>query len=171
MAGIVTGSATGLMSFMPAIIFLVAIGLAFSTGTSWGTFGILIPIVVAAFSSVDPELMIISISACMAGAVCGDHISPISDTTIMASAGAECNHVSHVNTQLPYALCVAAISFVSYIIAGVTRSALLSLFVGVVLVVGGLLILKKQRETSRKKRLSPKNMFAKKSPAKKKAKN
>ena len=89
----------------------------------------------------------------------------------MASAGAECNHVSHVNTQLPYALCVAAISFVSYIIAGVTRSALLSLFVGVVLVVGGLLILKKQRETSRKKRFSPKNMFAKKSPAKKKAKN
>lgn len=170
-AGIVTGSATALMNFMPAIIFLVAIGLAFSTGTSWGTFGILIPIVVAAFSSVDPSLMIISISACMAGAVCGDHISPISDTTIMASAGAECNHVSHVNTQLPYALCVAAISFVSYIIAGVTRSALLSLFVGVVLVVGGLLILKKQRETSRKKRFSPKNMFAKKSPAKKKAKN
>ena len=169
-AGIVTGSATALMNFMPAIIFLVAIGLAFSTGTSWGTFGILIPIVVAAFSSVDPGLMIISISACMAGAVCGDHISPISDTTIMASAGAECNHVSHVNTQLPYALCVASISFVSYIIAGFTRSALLSLLVGIVLVVGGLLFVKKLRGSIHKKKFSPKKLIAKKSPAKKKAK-
>jgi Na+/H+ antiporter NhaC len=142
-AGLVSGSASGLMNFMPAIIFLIGIGLAFATGTSWGTFGILIPIVVAAFSSVDPNLMIISISACMAGAVCGDHISPISDTTIMASAGAECNHVNHVNTQLPYALCVAAVSFVSYIIAGFTRSALLSLFVGIVLIVGGLMLVKK----------------------------
>jgi Na+/H+ antiporter NhaC len=144
-AGLVSGSATGLMNFMPALIFLVGIGLAFATGTSWGTFGILIPIVVAAFSSVDPNLMIISISACMAGAVCGDHISPISDTTVMASAGAECNHVSHVNTQLPYALYVASISFVSYVIAGVTRSALLSLLVGVLLVVGGLLFIKKKK--------------------------
>lgn len=168
-AGIVSGSAVTLMNFMPAIIFLVAIGLAFSTGTSWGTFGILIPIVVAAFSSVDPGLMIISISACMAGAVCGDHISPISDTTIMASAGAECNHVSHVKTQLPYALCVAAISFVSYIIAGFTRSALLSLFVGVVLVVGGLLFVKKRRGSGRKKKFSLKKLLAPKKPAKKKA--
>ena len=96
--------------------------------------------------------MIISISACMAGAVCGDHISPISDTTIMASAGAECNHVNHVNTQLPYALYVASISFVSYIIAGVTRSALLSLLVGIVLVVGGLLLIKKQRSFVEKKK-------------------
>ena len=149
-AGLVSGSASSLMNFMPAIIFLVGIGLAFSTGTSWGTFGILIPIVVAAFSSIDPNLMIISISACMAGAVCGDHISPISDTTIMASAGAECNHVNHVNTQLPYALSVAAISFVSYIVAGVTRSALLSLLVGVVLVVGGLLLLKKRKPAALK---------------------
>ena len=174
-AGIVTGGATGLMNFMPAIIFLVAIGLAFSTGTSWGTFGILIPIVVAAFSSVDPGLMIISISACMAGAVCGDHISPISDTTIMASAGAECNHVSHVNTQLPYALCVAAISFVCYIVAGFTRSALLSLLVGIVLVVGGLLLIKKQRGFTRKdvfpqKKLSGRKSATKNSSAKKKTK-
>jgi len=129
----------------------LATGTAFSTGTSWGTFGILIPIVVAAFSSIDPNLMIISISACMAGAVCGDHISPISDTTIMASAGAECNHVNHVNTQLPYALSVAAISFVSYIVAGVTRSALLSLLVGVVLDVGGLLLVKKRQSVACKK--------------------
>ena len=150
-AGLVSGSASGLMNFMPAIIFLIGIGLAFSTGTSWGTFGILIPIVVAAFSSVDPSLMIISISACMAGAVCGDHISPISDTTIMASAGAECNHVNHVNTQLPYALMVAAISFVSYIIAGFTRSALLSLFVGVVMIVGGLMLAKKMQSRLKKR--------------------
>ena len=154
---------------------MVAIGLAFSTGTSWGTFGILIPIVVAAFSSVDPNLMIISISACMAGAVCGDHISPISDTTIMASAGAECNHVSHVKTQLPYALCVAAISFVCYIVAGFTRSALLSLLVGIVLVVGGLLLIKKQRGFTRKdvfpqKKLSGRKSATKNSSAKKKTK-
>jgi Na+/H+ antiporter NhaC len=139
-ASIVTGKATVLMNFMPSIIFVVAIGLAFSTGTSWGTFGILIPIVVAAFSSVDSELMIISISACMAGAVCGDHISPISDTTIMASAGAQCDHVNHVNTQLPYALFVAVVSVVSFIVAGFTRSAALSLAVGVALVVGVLVI-------------------------------
>ena len=150
-SGMISGSAAGLMNFMPAIIFLVGLGLAFATGTSWGTFGILIPIVVAAFSSIDPNLMIISISACMAGAVCGDHISPISDTTIMASAGAECNHVNHVSTQLPYALSVAAVSFVSYIIAGFTRSALLSLFVGIVLVVGGLLLLKKQQSVAANK--------------------
>ncbi|MCQ2123118.1 MAG: Na+/H+ antiporter NhaC family protein [Fibrobacter sp.] len=144
-AGIVSSSATGFMNFMPALIFLIAIFLAFATGTSWGTFGILIPIVVAAFSGVDYQLMVISISACMAGAVCGDHISPISDTTIMASAGAQCNHVNHVNTQLPYALSVAGISFISFIVAGVTRSAVLSLALGVVLIVGGLFIMKKKK--------------------------
>lgn len=147
-AGIVSGKATALMNFMPAIIFLVGIGLAFSTGTSWGTFGILIPIVVAAFSSIDPELMIISISACMAGAVCGDHISPISDTTIMASAGAECNHVNHVNTQLPYALSVALVSFISFIVAGFTRSGLLSFALGAAIIVGGLVIVKKMQSKS-----------------------
>ena len=120
-AGLVSDSAGTLQLLLPAIIFVVAMFLAFATGTSWGTFGILIPICIAVFPIGDP-LRIISISACMAGAVCGDHISPISDTTIMASAGAECKHVNHVSSQLPYALTVAAISFVSYIIAGMTHS-------------------------------------------------
>lgn len=150
-AGIVSGKATVLMNFMPAIIFVVGIGLAFSTGTSWGTFGILIPIVVAAFSSVDPELMIISISACMAGAVCGDHISPISDTTIMASAGAECNHVNHVNTQFPYALFVASVSVVCFIVAGFLRSALLSLALGATLIVGVLFIVRAKNSGGKNK--------------------
>ena len=132
-AGLVQSSAAGFMNFLPAIIFLIACGLAFATGTSWGTFGILIPIVVAAFQSTSYQMMIISISACMAGAVCGDHCSPISDTTIMASAGAQCNHVNHVSTQLPYALMVAAISFVTYIVAGFTKSAWISLPVGIIL--------------------------------------
>ena len=114
-AQIINGPAAGLQNFLPAIIFLIAIALAFSTGTSWGTFGILIPIVLAA--SLGPEITIICVSACMAGAVCGDHCSPISDTTIMASAGADCNHVEHVNTQLPYAILVAAVSFVAYLVA------------------------------------------------------
>lgn len=143
-AGIVSGGAAGFMNFMPAIIFVIAAFLAFATGTSWGTFGILIPIVVAAFSGVDYNLMIISISACMAGAVCGDHCSPISDTTIMASAGAQCNHVNHVNTQIPYVLYVAGVSFVTYIVAGFSRSAVLSLIVGAALIVGGLILLRKK---------------------------
>lgn len=132
-AGMMQTSAAGLMNMLPAIIFVVGCGLAFATGTSWGTFGILIPIVVAVFES-DPQMMIIAISACMAGAVCGDHCSPISDTTIMASAGAQSNHVNHVYTQLPYALTVAGISFVSYIIVGYTRSLLLTLPIGIVMV-------------------------------------
>ena len=139
---IMTNCAEGLMSFLPAVIFLVACFLAFATGTSWGTFGILIPIVVAVFSGTDYTLMIISISACMAGAVCGDHCSPISDTTIMASAGAECDHVSHVSTQLPYAILVAGISFVTYILAGFCKSALICLPVGMALVVVTLLVIK-----------------------------
>jgi Na+/H+ antiporter NhaC len=143
-AGLVKGGASGFMNFMPAIIFVIAAFLAFATGTSWGTFGILIPIVVAAFGGVDYSLMVISISACMAGAVCGDHSSPISDTTIMASAGAECNHVNHVNTQIPYVLVVAAISFVTYIVAGLTRSAILSLLFGLVLTFGTLILIKKR---------------------------
>lgn len=136
-------SAGSLMNFLPAIIFLVGCFLAFSTGTSWGTFGILIPIVVAVFSGSNHELMIISISACMAGAVCGDHCSPISDTTIMASAGAQCKHVNHVSTQLPYAIVAAAVSFVTYIVAGFTQSAWISLPVGIVLLVATLLIIRK----------------------------
>ena len=126
---------------LPAIIFLVALGLAFATGTSWGTFGILIPIVVAVFGSGN-ELLIIGISACLAGAVCGDHCSPISDTTIMASAGADCNHVNHVNTQLPYALTVAGVSFVSFILAGVIRLWYVCLIIGIILMVGTVLGIK-----------------------------
>lgn len=141
-ANAVQGSAESLLAFLPAIVFIVACFLAFSTGTSWGTFGILIPIVVAVFAESDYTMMVISISACMAGAVCGDHCSPISDTTIMASAGAECEHMSHVSTQLPYALLVAAISFVSYIVAGFTKSAVTSLAVGIALTVLILFVVK-----------------------------
>ena len=130
--GVMSGAAAGFASFLPAIIFLVACFLAFSTGTSWGTFGILIPIVLAVFPN-DPELMIIGMSACLAGAVCGDHCSPISDTTIMSSAGAECDHVNHVSTQLPYALTVAGISFVMYLLAGFVQNAYILLPVGIVL--------------------------------------
>ena len=117
-AGLMEGAAGGLASFLPAIIFLVACGLSFATGTSWGTFGILIPIVTSIFNA-NSELYIIGMSACLAGAVCGDHCSPISDTTIMSSAGAQCDHVSHVSTQLPYALTVAGISFVGYLLVAV----------------------------------------------------
>lgn len=120
-SGIFEGSAAGLKNFLPAIVFLVAIGMSFSTGTSWGTFGILLPIVVAI--NLPSQLLIISISACLAGAVCGDHCSPISDTTIMSSTGAMCDHINHVTTQLPYALTVAAVSFVGYILAGFMQSA------------------------------------------------
>ena len=126
---IVQGSARALQSFLPAIIFLIAVGLSFATGTSWGTFGILIPIVIDVFGFNSGEITIIAISACMAGAVCGDHCSPISDTTIMASAGAQCNHLVHVSTQLPYALFVAGISFVGYIVAGFVRNVYISLIV------------------------------------------
>ncbi|MDO5539524.1 MAG: Na+/H+ antiporter NhaC family protein [Eubacteriales bacterium] len=132
-ADVVNGSAESLVKLLPAIIFLVGCFLAFATGTSWGTFGILIPIVVNVFAESNPQLMIISISACMAGAVCGDHCSPISDTTIMASAGAQCEHVNHVSTQLPYAVVVAAVSFVTYIIAGFSQSAWVSLPIGIAL--------------------------------------
>lgn len=125
-----------LMNFLPAIIFVFGCAIAFATGTSWGTFGILIPIVYAVFEGGNPELMLISISACMAGAVCGDHCSPISDTTIMASAGAQCNHINHVSTQLPYALTVAAVSFVTYIVAGFVQNPWISLVVGVLLIIG-----------------------------------
>jgi Na+/H+ antiporter NhaC len=140
-AGVVRGSAAGLQNLLPAIIFLIAVGLSFSTGTSWGTFGILIPIVVNIFDRTDP-MLIISISACMAGSVCGDHCSPISDTTIMSSAGAQCNHVNHVSTQLPYALTCAGISFVTYVVAGFVKTWLIALPVGVVLTLGLLFIIK-----------------------------
>ena len=141
-AGLVQSSAAAFLNFLPAIIFVVGCLLAFATGTSWGTFGILIPIVVAVFQSSNPQLMIISISACMAGAVCGDHCSPISDTTIMASAGAQCEHVNHVTTQLPYAVLAAVISFITYIVAGFVQSAWNALPVGVVLMIAALLVLR-----------------------------
>ena len=146
-AGMMQTSAAGLMNMLPAIIFVVGCGLAFATGTSWGTFGILIPIVVAVFES-DPQMMIIAISACMAGAVCGDHCSPISDTTIMASAGAQSNHVNHVYTQLPYALTVAGISFISYIIVGYTRSLLLALPAGIIMVFAVLFFFKMRNKNN-----------------------
>ena len=141
-AEIVKSSSGGLVNLLPAIIFLVGCFLAFATGTSWGTFGILIPIVVEAFSKTNETMMIISISACMAGAVCGDHCSPISDTTIMASAGAQCNHVNHVSTQLPYAVTVAAVSCVTYVIAGFAQTPLLPLTIGVLLMIGVLYVMK-----------------------------
>lgn len=135
--------AGGLMGFLPAIVFVIGALLAFATGTSWGTFGILIPIVVAIFAESNHELMIISISACMAGAVCGDHCSPISDTTIMASAGAQCDHVNHVSTQIPYVVVAAVVSFITYIIAGFVQSAWVSLPIGIALMLGTIIILKK----------------------------
>ena len=143
-AGVVSGSAAALKDFLPAIIFLIACGLAFATGTSWGTFGILIPICIAAFPDAGDPIRIISISACMAGAVCGDHCSPISDTTIMASAGAQCNHVNHVATQLPYAISVAVISFITYIIAGFIKNAPISIIIGFAILVAFLLYMRKR---------------------------
>ena len=137
---LMSGAAQGLQNFLPAIIFLVACFLSFSTGTSWGTFGILIPIVLSIFPS--GELQVIGISACLAGAVCGDHCSPISDTTIMSSAGAQCNHINHVSTQLPYALTVAAVSFISFIIAGFVQTWYVALPIGVVLMIAALVIIK-----------------------------
>lgn len=141
-AGIMSSGAASFMNFLPAIIFVIGCFLAFATGTSWGTFGVLIPIVVAVFAGSDETMMIISISACMAGAVCGDHCSPISDTTIMASAGAQCNHINHVNTQLPYAVTVAAVSFVSYILAGFMKSVIV-LPIAIVLMIVVLMVIRK----------------------------
>ena len=141
-ATVVASSARSLLNFLPAIIFVVGCFLAFATGTSWGTFGILIPIVVAVFENSTPDLMIISLSDCMAGAVCGDHCSPISDTTIMASAGAQCEHVNHVTTQLPYAVTAAAVSFVSYIIAGFVQSAWIALPIAIALMVATMFVIR-----------------------------
>jgi Na+/H+ antiporter NhaC len=118
-ASVMNSAAGSLFSFLPAIIFLVAGVLSFSTGTSWGTFSILIPIVCHAFPQ--GEMLVVSIAACLSGAVCGDHCSPISDTTIMASAGAHCSHVNHVSTQLPYAITAASCSAACYVITGLTQ--------------------------------------------------
>ena len=138
---VMQGAAAGLYSLLPAVIFLVACLLAFASGTSWGTFGILIPIVTAIFPA-SSELLIIGISACLAGAVCGDHCSPISDTTIMASAGAQVNHLDHVSTQLPYAITVAAVSCVTYIFAGFVQNWVICLIFGIILTVATLFVLR-----------------------------
>ncbi|MBQ2932438.1 MAG: Na+/H+ antiporter NhaC family protein [Clostridia bacterium] len=136
----VLANAKALQNLLPAVIFVVACILAFATGTSWGTFGILIPIVTVIFDATNP-LLIIGMSACLAGAVCGDHCSPISDTTIMSSAGAQCNHLNHVSTQLPYAITVAAVSFVSYIIAGYIQNWYICLPIGAVLMVATMFVI------------------------------
>jgi len=133
--------ASALQNFLPAVIFLVAGFIAFSTGTSWGTFGILIPIVTSIFPA-SSELMYIGMSACLAGAVWGDHCSPISDTTIMSSAGARCDHINHVSTQLPYAITVAAVSFVSFIIASFVQNWVISLIIGIALMIGTMFVIK-----------------------------
>ena len=144
---------------LPVILFVVAIGLSFATGTSWGTFGILIPIVTNVFSA-DlagaaetgdiPALVVICISACLAGAVCGDHCSPISDTTIMASAGAQCNHVNHVSTQLPYAFTVAGVCAVGYLVAGLTQNVIVVLAVSIILLFAVLFGIKYMQKTKKK---------------------
>ena len=136
--------AQSLANFLPAVIFIVACLLAFATGTSWGTFGILIPIVSNMFGAEDP-LLYIGMSACLAGAVCGDHCSPISDTTIMSSAGAQCVHVIHVSTQLPYAVTVAAVSFVCFLLAGFVQNVVLCLAVGAALILGFLFLMKRRQ--------------------------
>ena len=139
-AEIVRGAAAGLANFLPAIVFLIALGLAFATGTSWGTFGILLPIVCSVFPS--GELMIIAVSACLAGAVAGDHCSPISDTTIMASTGAQCDHISHVNTQLPYVLVASGVSFLGFVLAGFVQSAWIVLPICLVVMLAVLLVIR-----------------------------
>ena len=139
-AELVRGAAGGLANFLPAIIFVIGCFLAFSTGTSWGTFGVLLPIVCAVFPN--GELMVISVAACLAGAGCGDHCSPISDTTFLASAGADCDHIAHVNTQLPYAITVAAVTFVGYILAGFVQNAWIVLPAALALMAGTLLVIR-----------------------------
>ncbi len=143
-AGLVENMGSGALALIPAVLFLIACALAIASGTSWGTFGILIPIGLAITQS-HPEMMIPVISACMAGGVCGDHCSPISDTTIMASAGAACNHISHVETQLPYAMTVMCVSAVSYVIVGFTHTPIVGLIVGAALLIGVLFFFKKRQ--------------------------
>ena len=131
--GIVSNNATVGM-FMPAVFFLVAVGLAFATGTSWGTFGILIPIALAVVAN-DSSLLVVTVAAVLAGAVGGDHVSPISDTTILASAGAQCSHIDHVSTQVPYVMVVATCSFVGYLVAGITGNGWFGILAGATLLV------------------------------------
>ena len=127
--------------FMPAVFFLIALGLAFATGTSWGTFSILIPIAIAVFGDAPSTMLVMTVAACLSGAVCGDHISPISDTTILASAGAQCNHIDHVSTQIPYALPIAALCLVGFLVGGVTQNGFAALVVGVILLFAMILVI------------------------------
>lgn len=140
-------AAPELANFLPAVIFIVACLLAFATGTSWGTFGILIPIVCNMFEPTN-QLLFIGISACLAGAVCGDHCSPISDTTIMSSAGAQCVHVLHVSTQIPYTVVVAVISFICFLVAGFVQNAVVGLIIGSALIIGFLLLMRSRNKKS-----------------------
>jgi Na+/H+ antiporter NhaC len=141
-AGVVAKSAGAFQNMLPAIIFVIACFLSFATGTSWGTFGILIPITLSVFPLESAgTISVICVSACMAGAVCGDHCSPISDTTIMSSAGAQCNHIAHVSTQMPYALTAAAISFLVYLAAGFIQNAVICLILGIVLTIAVMFLL------------------------------
>ena len=136
---------------MPAIFFLISLGLAFATGTSWGTFGILIPIAVAVFGDAGGTMLVMTVAACLSGAVCGDHVSPISDTTILASAGAQCNHIDHVSTQMPYALLIAAICFVGFLIGGLVGNGFVALVVGVALLVAAILVITARYNRSKAK--------------------
>ena len=141
--GIVADNAT-IGMFMPAVFFLVAIGLAFATGTSWGTFGILIPIALAVLPNPDDvSLLVVTVAAILAGAVGGDHVSPISDTTILASAGAQCSHIDHVSTQVPYVIVTASCSFVGYIAAGITDNGWIGLAVGMALLICAMIFIYK----------------------------
>ncbi len=141
-AGLLEGSKGVVQMLIPVIVFCIAIFLAFATGTSWGTFGILLPIVVPIM---DPgsELLIITVAATLAGAVCGDHCSPISDTTIMASTGAQCDHINHVSTQLPYALTVAAVSAINYVLAAVIQNWFVNLPIAIVSMIVTVLVIRK----------------------------
>ena len=159
----VVRSATTIEVLLPAILFVVALGLAFATGTSWGTFGILIPIVTEVFkedlanvttSGAIPATVIICTSACLAGAVCGDHCSPISDTTIMASTGAQCDHINHVSTQLPYAMTVAAVSLGGYLLAGLVQNVYVVLISSAIVMIGVLMILKKLQKSGGEEKTS-----------------
>ena len=159
----VVRSATTIEVLLPAILFVVALGLAFATGTSWGTFGILIPIVTEVFkedlanvttSGAIPATVIICTSACLAGAVCGDHCSPISDTTIMASTGAQCDHINHVSTQLPYAMTVAAVSLGGYLLAGLVQNVYVVLISSAIVMIGVLMILKKLQKSGGEEKIS-----------------
>ena len=154
-AGVVEQFGAGLQNFLPAVIFVIACLLAFATGTSWGTFGILIPIVLKVFpvgaDGLPTPILMMAIGACLGGAVMGDHCSPISDTTIMASTGAQCHHINHVATQMPYAITVAAVCFVSYIIAGFLPNVIIALPVAIILMVGTLLFIGKKNGSLSKK--------------------